>query len=63
MAFNNGFPTPWSTDRYRIGFLTESDRPVGLLACPARFERATLALLLAYKPIVYVAITVVVDTA
>jgi len=26
------------------GFLSRSHRPVGFLACPARFERASLAL-------------------
>ena len=34
----------WSTDRYETGFLPRSDRPVGCLPCPARFERATYAL-------------------
>jgi hypothetical protein len=28
----------------KSGFLTRSHRPVGPLACPARFERATYAL-------------------
>ena len=27
-----------------LGFLSRSHRPVGPLACPARFERATYAL-------------------
>ena len=34
----------WSTNRYRIGFLSRSHRPVGPMVCPARFERATYAL-------------------
>ncbi|MEY3777413.1 MAG: hypothetical protein RIR83_1460, partial [Pseudomonadota bacterium] len=33
-----------STYRHGIRFSTRSDRPVGCLACPARFERATYAL-------------------
>ncbi len=28
----------------KLGFLMSSQRPVGCLACPARFERATYAL-------------------
>ena len=39
---------PWSIfgqlNTIELGFLTRSDRPVGPLACPARFERATYAL-------------------
>jgi len=34
----------WSTDRYRIEFFNKTHRPIGCLACPARFERATYAL-------------------
>jgi len=34
----------WSTDSHKSGLLDRSHGPVGCLACPARFERATYAL-------------------